>query len=91
MLDKRDKIPAAAFTEMLSKVTGGTAELALLQVIGQASGPEGPDRWNEHLAVSWQGPDTLAVTYDDTVRMWRTLTSLPGVNVVYTQLARTGL
>jgi hypothetical protein len=57
----------------------------------EASGPEGPDRWNEHLAVSWQGPDTLAVTYDDTVHMWRTLTSLHGVNVVYTQLARTGL
>ena len=57
----------------------------------EASGPEGPDRWKEHLAVSWQGPDTLAVTYDDTVRMWRTQTSLPGVNVVYTQLARTGI
>lgn len=41
VLDKRDKIPAEAFTDMLSKVTTDTAELALLQAIGQAAGPEG--------------------------------------------------
>ncbi len=46
VLDKRDKVPVEAFTEMLAKVTGGDAELALLQGIGQAQGEGGID----HLA-----------------------------------------
>jgi histidyl-tRNA synthetase len=47
VLDKRDKIPGAAFTEMLSKITGGAEELALLQAIGQSAGPDGLDHLQE--------------------------------------------
>lgn len=40
-LDRRDKIPAEAFTEILSKVTQTTAELAMLETIGNARGESG--------------------------------------------------
>lgn len=51
VLDKRDKVPAEAFAEMLQKVAVGGDELAALQSIGQARGPEGL----EHLAVVARG------------------------------------
>lgn len=54
VLDKRDKVPAEAFTEMLAKVAGGDAELALLQGIGQARGEEGI----AHLAEVARGNET---------------------------------
>ncbi len=41
VLDKRDKIPTEAFTELLDKVTDDQDELSLLLAIGQARGEDG--------------------------------------------------
>jgi histidyl-tRNA synthetase len=55
VLDKRDKLPPEVFAEQLSKVGQSPDEIAILQTIGQAKGPEGL----EELAAMTRGNEAV--------------------------------
>lgn len=59
-------------------------------VLFEATGPEGPDRWADHIHIAWVGPDTIAVTYDKTIRPTRADKRSEGPRVTYSQVAALG-
>ena len=59
-------------------------------VLFEATGPEGPDRWADHIRIAWVGPDTIAVTYDATIRPTRADKLSEGPRVIYSRVPAFG-
>lgn len=55
-----------------------------------ATGPEGPEQWNQHLHVSWRATDTLELEYDGTVEIQSSFTNHEKLHLVLSRVERIG-